>query len=538
MKKITINNLRSLTDTESIELAPLTCLVGKNSIGKSTFLRLFPLFKQSIQTNRSEPLLWYSPELVDFGNFKESVNNHDETKSIDFKFEFNITELDLSNMYFFSLFSINIKARRKRTKIRKKEIPNKEIPIRVSFKLKKNTIKFFQIDIFDYNYKISIDSKGQITTIFVNQMEFPLKKLKILNDSFSRNTLLPNIYAPIEVKGEKTRNYHNDAIEAESKKLLINHLNIIRNGRISDDTIQKIVSSLEFTEKTEFNQRLLEEISEYKTIKRIFDKLNDKQQAEFLEQLYLYNGFIYINFVIDSVNSYLSDYFSNTQYIAPLRASAQRYYRRQGLAIDEISSQGENIPMMLANMKESDRLKWNTWTKKHFNVEFKVTDDEANISLKLVKNGEEINLADTGFGYSQLLPILLYSWKVENGKFGVPSFASLNSHTKTLLIEQPELHLHPALQAKLIDVFMDIINHLKNSLNFSIIIETHSETMINQVGYNLAMKNNLNSEDVNIILFEETNNKTAIKQTKYNDEGFLEDWPIDFFSPSLEVESI
>ena len=81
MKKIKIKNLRALKETPEVSLSPLTILLGKNSIGKSSFLRTFPLFKQSISVNRSEPLLWYSPELVDFGSFEESVykNKKDAT---------------------------------------------------------------------------------------------------------------------------------------------------------------------------------------------------------------------------------------------------------------------------------------------------------------------------------------------------------------------------------------------------------------------------------------------------------------------------
>ncbi|MGX8003917.1 AAA family ATPase [Staphylococcus hominis] len=66
MDKIRIKNLRALNDTGNISIKPLTILLGKNSIGKSTFLRTFPLFRRSLRLKRSEPILWYSPQLVDF----------------------------------------------------------------------------------------------------------------------------------------------------------------------------------------------------------------------------------------------------------------------------------------------------------------------------------------------------------------------------------------------------------------------------------------------------------------------------------------
>ena len=102
MKKIRIKNLRSLSDTDYINIKPITVLVGKNSIGKSTFLRTFPLLKQTMVTNRSEPILWYSPELVDFGNFSESVNKNTKSKTIDLFYEFELLVDDFLAAPFFT----------------------------------------------------------------------------------------------------------------------------------------------------------------------------------------------------------------------------------------------------------------------------------------------------------------------------------------------------------------------------------------------------------------------------------------------------
>ena len=69
MIKLRIRNLRSLEDTGPIELRPLTLLVGKNSSGKSTLLRVLPLLRQSIEVDTAGPLLWFG-RYVDFGSFR------------------------------------------------------------------------------------------------------------------------------------------------------------------------------------------------------------------------------------------------------------------------------------------------------------------------------------------------------------------------------------------------------------------------------------------------------------------------------------
>ncbi|HFG2220775.1 TPA: AAA family ATPase, partial [Vibrio cholerae] len=63
MDSIRIRNLRSFTDSvcneKYVEIKPITVFVGKNSCGKSTLLRTFPLLRQSIESNTTGPILWY-----------------------------------------------------------------------------------------------------------------------------------------------------------------------------------------------------------------------------------------------------------------------------------------------------------------------------------------------------------------------------------------------------------------------------------------------------------------------------------------------
>jgi AAA15 family ATPase/GTPase len=80
MEAIRIKNLRSLTDTGSIDLKNINLLVGQNSSGKSTFLRTFPLIRQSILRDTRGPILWYDETLVDFGSYEETKNRFSTSK--------------------------------------------------------------------------------------------------------------------------------------------------------------------------------------------------------------------------------------------------------------------------------------------------------------------------------------------------------------------------------------------------------------------------------------------------------------------------
>ena len=72
MNSIQVKNLRSLTDTGKIDVKKINILVGTNSSGKSTFLRIFPLLKQSFNKKINGPILWCGDDddYVDFGSFE------------------------------------------------------------------------------------------------------------------------------------------------------------------------------------------------------------------------------------------------------------------------------------------------------------------------------------------------------------------------------------------------------------------------------------------------------------------------------------
>lgn len=159
---------------------------------------------------------------------------------------------------------------------------------------------------------------------------------------------------------------------------------------------------------------------------------------------------------------------------------------------------------------------------------FSVKETEGHISL-IIKDsvdGPETNLADTGYGYSQMLPIVTLLWMIHKD-------GRIKNNERTVVIEQLELHLHPAYQAKMMEVFVNIVNEArKKNIDLKIIFETHSETMINKLGELIADKQ-IDNKDVNVIVFNKTNHTTEVEQKEYDEDGLLKGWPVDFFSPEV-----
>ena len=101
MDSIRIKNLRSIVDSGDIHLSNINILLGKNSSGKSSFLRLFPLLKETSRHELRAPILWFD-ENYDFGDFFNTLSRHAEgdKDTISLKFAWSITKSDMRSYYY------------------------------------------------------------------------------------------------------------------------------------------------------------------------------------------------------------------------------------------------------------------------------------------------------------------------------------------------------------------------------------------------------------------------------------------------------
>lgn len=533
MKTVQVKNVRSLKDTGRISLSPITILVGENSSGKSTFLRLFPLIRQSIQKKTNGPLLWAGDmdDYVDFGSYNETVTN-DGSKSMSIGFTFDLLPgIDRYGYYYYVTRAFH----------------REESPLSIHYAIdikqadSKEYISKLFVEVNDIPFEISYSSSGKVNSIKVegDTINFTIhdSKARDSDNYFFWHTggytgvfggLMPDVSDLLRETYEKLLE-SNAERKDQLRRSLDSSMFMIGNELVKLKSLPEIeedfLSQLALQEDEEFKRLIMDAIdviNHLRKTKKVFCS-----EIERIIKLF----FLYVLFM--DIETYIDSYFRQVHYIAPLRATAERYYRLRNSAIDEVDYQGKNLAIFLNSLPSKRMGEFQKWTMEHFGFKTVVQKTEGHLSVNVVEEGQssQINLSDSGFGYSQILPIITQLWELSSRK---------KSHSRSeqvvplvVAIEQPELHLHPAMQAKLAEAFIACLSLAsKNGYCLQLLLETHSETIINYLGRAVERKR-INPQDVSVVLFERDKHSlfSQVKKSGFDEDGYLINWPIGFFEP-------
>ena len=227
--------------------------------------------------------------------------------------------------------------------------------------------------------------------------------------------------------------------------------------------------------------------------------------------------------------THIRKYFTKelVNHVSPLRAHPKRYYFLDNANINtSINTLDGNSLTEVLKENTKVRTKVNEWLKK-FGLQVNVSTLQDIIhKLKVRQHSLELDITDVGFGISQILPII------------VQGFLSFDN--SLTMIEQPEIHLHPKMQADLADLFIDIVKNRNkrksNSMNLQkyLLIETHSEYLLRRLRRRIA-EGKISSEDVAIYFLEHPDDGqsgTIINEKTISSNGYF-DWPQDFYAKEL-----
>lgn len=219
-------------------------------------------------------------------------------------------------------------------------------------------------------------------------------------------------------------------------------------------------------------------------------------------------------------------------YLGPVREGPQRYYRLKQQRTDQIDMNGSNLALFLHALSKKERDAFSEYCLKHIGYGVEISSHELNLSIQLFEKAsptQKTNLIDLGYGFSQLLPVLAQLWLLTKRSLKKRSSPELS----LLCIEQPELHVHPRLQARLADLLKGVLETRRQVFGQdpTLLIETHSEPLLNRVG-ELIELGELQPSDVTVLLFERQADSAGctVRQTEFNAQGVLQDWPIGFLA--------
>jgi predicted ATPase len=225
------------------------------------------------------------------------------------------------------------------------------------------------------------------------------------------------------------------------------------------------------------------------------------------------------DFTREAVFSYA---FGALRYVGPVRERIPRYGILGTMPSSQLGPSGENLMRVLSAVGRkgmSMRLvieELNDWLDRRFgllkNVRIIDVDKAKTVKALLADDPpahRDVNLAAMGSGISQIVPVVVQT--------------ILTPPNGCLMVEQPEIHLHPSAQANLADLFIESAKKKRQ-----LIIETHSEHLLLRIRRRVA-EGRIDPELVRIFFVEKRRGETKVRRLKLDENGHFLRWPKGFF---------
>ena len=542
------------------EFAPITILTGPNNSGKSSLLKLLTLLKSNF-VHSDLPDIQFIDEEQDLGEVSNITTDNNKIHiklKVSNPLALNINGFEIDDYYHFYLlfnYEVNNEKINLSEFILKAEVynnPEKEYKL---FKLNLNQDRFDNNILNNVRFGTVNFNRENILKVFFERLKVGSKVLSQDHLNKLGKFLIPANSLNIENQSVKDsfslfnylKKWNQDNVESiieeenntkfmdlKSFILKVNNVFFDWISSINSDSCMKIIDN---------DFRTLSNIPAYRGLTRRIN-INSKN-ANYIEKIY---------------NEYLNiqDYIDKKEYYDEERVRELKEEQKT-ITMDIEKSESDYLDQnttsnimkkfkeLLYKKFDIDKIEYPIILKEHFmeilnmfniSENIKINNFLGNnieISLK-IKNDPIRNVVDHGFGYSQLLPLLLSifnsSFNYFTEKFKKQFSPTLMSEKDldnsliqsidlpflpTIIIEEPESHLHPNMQSKIADLLVK-----SNSvLGTRYIVETHSEYLIRKLQY-LVAKGTLNKKDIVIYYFDQDPTKEEyIKKIQIDDYGML-----------------
>ncbi len=526
--EFSINNFKSITSEVFMKLKPITIYCGVNSSGKSSILQSQLLISQSYSRDKPRYVIekkqipqififeGHHCHLQDFRNivFENNINNE-----LIFKWKFKrngriiLNEINCSYIkdedYFTKGYPLVKKI--------KTEIIEDDRSKFVNFSLNEKQIPYYDVS---------------FTNLELDAKEFSSKRVKIpkflIKDKKAFNSFVESIFDEIYIVDAK-----NKITEIKIKKIKVSFQSIFPQSLdIYEYLKEKSDFKKKFDDLLNIDEKRIGSIREFSVedVKRFI--------ARDIFDFFSY----FINHTIDDCYYPLNNFYEKIKYLGPLREEPKRFYSFTDLGLLDLGLKGENTTQVLTIQKDvqidflklqnlNNQIGFSDVSKKSLldtlnewleimNLQQIRPKLEMELITKILvdysKNqppDSPVSIPDVGFGLSQILPVLVKTLMMQKDE--------------TLILEQPEIHLHPRMQGDLADFLL-----CNAYLGKKFIIETHSEHLIKRLCLRIAQFKDIDLSkliSVYFIIPNQINGGSDIIDVKINEFGRILNWPKGFF---------
>lgn len=492
LASISLENYKCFKERTDIEIAPLTLLCGVNSSGKSSILKSLLMLKQSAESNLSDGAVVFSGTYVECGLFDDIVYYGCEQGKNEFV-------------------------------LRNRFVINNHKLVNIGMFVKRQDAK-----VFNELRHIYSSIKGDVKS-FIFDVELVIRKCQDDSNEFMRYIKNNEIFSfnidihALDTEGEiipDTQGYLKFELNNNSQSSIDSHFlswNNIPSFAKGAKSFTKYICSCSF------DGLCISNIFAYDMPNRLKAVIPN----------------------ILSIFRIISNQYKNVEFIAPLRETPQRTYVIKSSDISSVGIHGENTASLLAKIKNRNLITdmYCPWTNElpvdnngyvksdyytiiqqwldYFEMgHLDVSGDNGIINIRIGQH----NISDVGFGLSQVLPIIVQGICMDK--------------EQTLLIEQPEVHLHPKLELQMADFLVALAESER-----TVIVETHSDHIKNRILRRIVEDNERSLKDKIQIYFIEqttdeiTHNISSVKTSVSIDDCYgTHNSPKGFFDQAAQEQ--
>jgi len=515
------------------DLPAISVFCGTNSSGKSTILMSLLLLRQTKGITESfissRGRLRFIGSQVDLGNYKSFVSHEDLSKNI----TIGITIKDSISQGAYRAIKSYAAGVEDEIDLGKRDAK------RVQYFLK-STFNFSAVDSEPGNRRRQKGNRSdQQFQGVLNKAEFEMLDLnneRITNWIVTRKSVESKNYYAIQFP----KKYFVTAYGALIPELIKDIPDLFPELHEEDQfTIDENKSNDEYVE---FRTSLFGILPNKITIEKVENSSDAKSKSIHRFELPFHP-------ILEAVQRDLQIALESIEYLGPLRTPAKRYYLTPLDTNPHMDPAGEFLPYVFKDLSQGKRYiinymppgeveikknvslvsAVNSWIhyirtgsteeidSRHSEIEYEQTKVVLEFKIKGASGDEQYALADSGFGYSQILPILIR---------GLISGAG-----STIIVEQPELHLNPALQIRLAEFLVSLTKAGKQ-----VIVETHSEHIVNMIRVLVAEDQSGDlSKKSKIYYIDNLVGGPCIHELSIDPNGMIPKWPQSFFGEAANL---